>query len=207
MAFFDRIFKKQKKTEPHIENIREIMVAYRGKRIVYEIKQELITYKQVTLPRTDWGEFPAAYFDVYTQAIPADAQKMVHAVVESALSGLMFTDTLDVLPPGASHDALMTCTKETGERMYYSNCRVSERGFSVQTEPVGVPFLELFDILDDFCEPEPVFDDAELESNIHQNDTQDRRYFEETIWICGRCSNVNLMAHTHCIKCGSTRSW
>ena len=207
MAFFDCILKKQKKREPHIANFREIMVAYRGRQIVYEIQQERIIYKHMILPGNACGHFPEGYFDVKTQAIPADAQKMVHAVVECALSGLMFTDTLDILPPGASHDALMTCTQGTGERMYYSNCHVSERGFSVQTEPVALPFLELFDILDDFCEFETMFDDAESESNIHQNDTQDRRYFEETIWICGRCSNVNLMAHTHCIKCGSPRSW
>lgn len=213
MTFLDFLFKKQQKEKQQIENKvfhdydQEITLQYQKKHIIYKKQQGLILYKHVISPIDGGNHFPEGYFDVKTVALSENDQKEIHRLIDTAISQLSFTDQLDLLPVGASHEALIKCKKNTGEYTYYSNCRLNGSGFSVQKEPIPSSFLELFNTLINFCEFVPLVDYAALESSFVQDYQQDTRYFEETLWVCENCSAGNLMEHHCCIKCGTLRPW
>lgn len=213
MAFFDFLFREQKNIDQLIEDdstfelLREITIEYRGKRIVYEINQGLITYKNIISPRDGGRHFPKGYFDVKTVALPENARKEIHKLIDTVTSQLPFVDTLALLPDGASHDALLICTKNTGNQIFYTNRHLSETGFSVRTEPISAPFLELFNVLSAFCKFVPEVDVFSVNSHVDKYDLQDDRYFNETLWLCDKCFAGNLMEQRSCIKCGTPRPW
>lgn len=213
MTFWDFLLMKQKGPETLIKNsvshesCREIMLQYQGKHMVYKLQQGLIAYKNVISSRDAGCYFPEGYFDVKTVSLREDNQKEICERIDIALSQLLFSDTLDSLPPGTSHEALMIGTKTDGDNVFYSNCHLDKSGFSVIHDPIGPSFFTLFILLSSFCNfaEFPVF--SSIKSCVDSSIPQDKRYFEETLWICERCSTGNLMEHRHCIKCGKARAW
>ena len=213
MTNFSFLLKKHKNPETSMENsvshesYREIMLQYQGKHMVYKPQQGLISYKNVISPRDGACYFPEGYFDVKTVSLKEENQKEIGERIDIALSQLLLGDTLDILPPGASHEALMICTKTDGDKVFYSNCHLDKSGFSVSHDPIDPSFFMLFKLLSSYCifVEFPVF--SSLESCADISKPQDKRYFEETLWICERCSTGNLMEHRYCIKCGKARTW
>ncbi|MBQ3099600.1 MAG: hypothetical protein IJC50_01290 [Clostridia bacterium] len=163
MSFFDFIFQKQKNNKPIDENnssfrnFKELMLQYRNKHIIYEIPNGIITYKNVISPRDGGCRFPEGYFDVKSALLPSDVQNRLSFLIDTAISQFMFSDTLIILPPGASHDALMKCTKNTGEKLFYSNYHFDNSSFKVKADPIHPCFTELFNTLSDYCEFVPLF--------------------------------------------------
>lgn len=156
MALFDFLFKKQNADESAAvnrwvcENFREILVQHDGKHIVYSFQQATVTYRHVISSRDGGRSFPAGYLDARTRTLPAKAQGQVLAPIVAALSSLPFFDGLEILPPGASHSALMIVTRADGTRIYYSNCHCD--GFSVRRDPIEPSFLAVFQALSRFCD-------------------------------------------------------
>ena len=213
MTFWDFLLKKQKNPETSMENsvsqanYQEIMLQYQGKHMVYKLHQGLIAYKNVISPRDAGGYFPEGYFDVKTVSLKEDDQKEICERIGIALSQLSFVDTLDFLPPGASPKALMRCTKTDGDNVFYSNSHLDKSGFSVSHDPIDPSFFTLFKLLSGYCNFIEFPVSSSLDSCVDSSEPQDKRYFEETLWICESCCTGNLMEHRHCIKCGKARAW
>lgn len=189
------------------KDYREILVQYQEKHIVYLVQQGLIRYRNVIAPRDGGINFPEGYFDVKTQKLSEDEKQQVNFILEKAFSNLLFLGALDTLPLEASAEHVIICTKTTGARVCYSN-RISDKSeHSVCAESISPTFLELFHVLSGFCDfmicPAPITSEA----CIDDVQPQDQRYFEETLWLCKKCSAGNLMEHRYCVKCGAARPW
>ena len=53
-----------------------------------------------------------------------------------------------------------------------------------------------------FTEPQKISHKAFSQARDNQ-----QRYFDETIWLCPKCSTANLMENHFCINCGAPCSW
>ena len=155
MALFHFIFRKFKKDAPAVSGngvsntLQEVLVQYDGKHIVYNLQQGLITYRNVVSPRDAGRSFPEGYFDAKTKALSVTEQTQLLSLIEGAVSSLPFCNALDILPPGASHKALMILTGSDSRKVFYSNCHAT--GSSVRTEEIRPSFLMLFNTLHSFC--------------------------------------------------------
>ena len=211
MKIFDFFKKKQKKAEPRRETLcadySEVSVSYQEVRMVYLVQQGVIRYRNVISPAVRPGTFPEEYLEEKERVLSAQEQVQVEQRILAAVAQCPISEKIDLLPPGASHDAVLRCQKITGENIFYANTRMRENGFSITRDPIEGPFLALFQTLKPLCDFPSLFDLPESKPRREPSQPLDKRYFEETLWQCPRCSFGNLMEHCKCVKCGAKSPW
>lgn len=201
---------KEKNTpdKPSSAAYRELRLQYKEIQLIYRPAERTVQCRATTLPSDIDSRTLESCSEEKTAALSLQAVEQCTAAAKQALGRLPMTDQCDFLPPGAAYECLLVAVRQDGTTLCYSNTHLSESGFSLNCEPVHPEFWPLFNTLSSFCpcvenEYYQVLSGPEADTSV----TQDRRYFEQTLWACEKCGTGNLMEHRHCIKCKAPRGW
>lgn len=170
------------KRETLCADYSEVSVSYQNVRMVYLAQQGILRYRHVLSPSDRPGSFPAGYLEEKERVLSPEERMQVELRILAAVAQCPFSEHLDVLPPGASYEAVLRCKKITGEVLCHTNTRMDERGFSIIRDPIEEAFLELYRTLMPLCEFPSPMDLKGSEPRRKASEPLDKRYFEETLW-------------------------
>lgn len=188
--------------------IATVILESEGTHIKVSFADKILSYRHITSSARGGEWFPDGYFDTHSVSIDDHLEEQIKAQCQKCINTMSFQSNLAPLPPGASPDAYMRYVDAKGTSRYYSNVYLSREGFSVDCTTVPKEFTAFFDLLSSQCffpEYQPKTAGSEIISPEQQH--EDPRYFEETLWRCDNCGTANLFSNRACVKCGKDRGF
>lgn len=183
-----------------------VVLEFGGKHIEIRFADRTLSYKRVISPNQGGESFPAGYFDNHSADIDDYFLTQIQTQFHRCINTLSFKKGMTALPPGASQYASMRYVDTKGVSYSCSDVYVSNNPFSVEGITVHEEFDAFYKLLSSRC----YFPESETNASdrvFSEKQELDRRYFEETLWICEKCGTGNLFENHTCVKCGEARKW
>ena len=149
MMFFNKRKVKQK-NKVRLSDLDSIVIQAGGKHFELFPRNQSVKYRNVISPGDGGMIFPDEYFCEKKATISQEDMNQISSLLSQIISSRLLVEDLDLLPPGATHDAYMRISY-SGNTVYYTNTYTTEDGFRVKTEPVAVEFAKLIQLLRQYC--------------------------------------------------------